>query len=85
MKIIYTAEFMRDYKKLPLDIKRVSEKKEAVFKKNPFDPRLRAHKLSGKLKDCWAFSISFSHRIVYEFGKGRIVYFHSIGTHDIYK
>ena len=85
MDIIYTAEFMRQYKKLPRDVKIGAVKKETIFKKNPFDPRLKAHKLEGKLKNFWAFSISFSHRIVYEFGKGRIVYFHSIGTHDIYK
>ena len=76
---------MRGYKKLPLDIKKIAEKKEVIFKKDPFDPSLRTHKLHGKLKDCLAFSISLSHRIVYEFGKGKIVYFHSIGTHDIYK
>lgn len=85
MDIIYTAEFIRLFKKLSLDLKKEAVKKEVVFKKNPFDPRLKTHKLSGKLKDFSAFSISYSHRIIFEFGKNKIVYFHSIGKHDIYK
>ena len=85
MDIIYTAEFMRLFKKLPLDIKKEAAKKEALFKINPFDARLKTHKLSGKLKDCSAFSVSFSHRIICEFSKNKMVYFHSIGKHGIYK
>lgn len=85
MDIIYTAEFIRLFKKLPLKIKKEAVKKEALFKINPFDARLKTHKLSGKLKDCSAFSISFSHRIICEFSKNKVVYFHSIGKHDIYK
>ncbi|MFA6077046.1 MAG: type II toxin-antitoxin system mRNA interferase toxin, RelE/StbE family [Candidatus Paceibacterota bacterium] len=85
MDIIYTAEFIRLFKKLPLDIKKEAVKKEALFKRNPSDAKLKTHKLSGKLKGCSAFSISFSYRIICEFGKNNIVYFHSIGSHDIYK
>jgi addiction module RelE/StbE family toxin len=82
---MYTAEFIRLFKKLPLDIKKEAIKKESLFKKNPFDPRLKTHKLSGKLKGFSAFSISFSYRIIYEFGENKTVFFHSIGSHDIYK
>ena len=85
MDIIYTAEFISLFKKLPLKIKKETVKNEALFKINPFDTRLKTHKLSGKLKDCSAFSISFSHRIICEFSKNKVVYFHSIGKHDIYK
>ena len=85
MQIIYTAEFIRLFKKLSLEIKKEAIKKESIFKKDPFDTRLKTHKLSGKLKDCHAFSISYSNRIIVEFGKSDIVYFHSIGSHNIYK
>ena len=85
MDIIYTAEFIRIFKKLPLEVKKEAIKKEAIFKINPFDARLKTHKLSGKLKDFSAFSISFLYRIICEFGKNKIVYFHSVGNYDIYK
>ncbi len=84
MQIIYTAEFIRRFKKLSLEVKKEAIKKELIFKKNPFDAKLKIHKLKGKLQDCWAFSISYSSRIVVEFGGDDIVYFHSIGSHNIY-
>ncbi|KKQ88232.1 MAG: Plasmid stabilization system [Parcubacteria group bacterium GW2011_GWF2_38_8] len=85
MQIIYTAEFIRLFKKLPLEIKKEAVKKELIFKKNPFDMKLKTHKLGGKLKNCYAFSISYSNRVIFEFDKNEVVYFHSIGTHSIYK
>lgn len=85
MKIIYTNEFRKSFKKLPNGIKEEAFKKEKLFRKNIKDLKLKSHKLSGKLKDCWAFSVSFDYRIIYELGENDIVYFHAIGTHDIYK
>lgn len=86
MDIIYTAEFIRLFKKLPLEIKKEAVKKENLFKIDPFDAKLKTHKLGGKLKGCFGFSISYSHRIICEFHKNKKnVYFHSIGSHDIYK
>jgi len=85
MKIIYTSEFQRSFKRLSREVKSEAIKKEKIFKSDPFDNRLRTHKLSGKLKDCWAFSISYYERIIFEFGDNKIVYFLSIGGHDIYK
>ncbi len=85
MEILYTAEFIRRFKKLSSAVKNEALKREKLFKKDPFDPVLKTHKLKGKLKDCWAFSISHSQRIVFEFGTKDSIYFHTIGTHDIYK
>jgi len=86
MQIIYTAEFVRLFKKLSKEIKKEALKKEVLFRKNPFDLKLRTHKLKGKLKDCYAFHISYSNRIIFEFSNNKkVVYFHSVGTHDIYK
>jgi mRNA-degrading endonuclease YafQ of YafQ-DinJ toxin-antitoxin module len=36
-----------------------------LFKNNPFDPKLRTHKLSGKLKDLWSFSIEYDLRVIF--------------------
>ncbi|MEK7493607.1 MAG: type II toxin-antitoxin system mRNA interferase toxin, RelE/StbE family [Patescibacteria group bacterium] len=85
MKIIYTAKFSREYKKLSREIKISAEQAEAVFRKNPFTPSLDAHKLHGRFKDFWSFSIGFKHRIIFEFDGSKTVYFHSIGNHSIYQ
>ncbi|OGE80536.1 MAG: hypothetical protein A2660_00965 [Candidatus Doudnabacteria bacterium RIFCSPHIGHO2_01_FULL_45_18] len=85
MQIIYSPKFEREYKRLPVKIKQLAEKKEKLFRVNPFDPKLKTHKLSGRLREFWAFSVDYQHRIVFEFATKNLVYFHAVGTHDVYK
>ncbi len=86
MEIIYSSKFAREYKKLPESIKDIAEEQEKIFRGNPFDQRLKTHKLKGKLNGFLSFSIGFKYRIIFEFAKDKnIVYFHSVGDHDIYE
>jgi len=84
-KIYYTSIFLKQLTKIPARFKEEFDKQEKIFKIDPFDARLKTHKLKGKLKDYWAFSISRSHRIIFEFIKKDTVLFYKIGTHGIYK
>ena len=74
MEIIYSSKFAREYKKLPLKIKLLAEKQEKVFRKDPFDQRLKTHRLKGKFSDFYSFSIGYKYRIVFEFGKEKNKY-----------
>jgi len=85
MKIIYTPSFKRQYKKLTVQIKQLAEEKEQYFRTNPFDSRLKTHKLHGVLGKYWAFSVDFSTRIVLRFVSSDEVAFHFIGDHSIYE
>ena len=85
MRIIYSSKFAREYKKLPKQVKLLAGEKEAIFRKNPFDTVLATHKLHGRLKDFWSFSIGFKYRIIFEFAEQDIIHFHSIGDHDVYQ
>ena len=71
MNIEYSPKFARQFKKLP--------------RNNPFDPKLKTHKLHGTMKEYWAFSISYDYRIGFTFVDGDLVRFHAIGSHDIYQ
>jgi addiction module RelE/StbE family toxin len=85
MEIIYSPRFAKSYKKLPARIKKIAEKKEAIFRNNPFDSRLKTHKLTGKLEGLLAFSIDQKYRIIFELSKDqKTAYFHLAGDHDIY-
>lgn len=84
MKIIYSSKFAKEYKKLPDKIKDLAEKKEKIFRQNPFDPRLKTHKLSGKFREFWSFSIDYKYRIIFEFADEKTIYFHSVGSHRVY-
>ena len=82
MEIRTTAYFDRRYKKLRTSIKKKAVDREKIFLSNPFDPRLKTHKLHGKKKEEWAYSIDYYYRISFIFvGSGEILYT-DIGTHD---
>lgn len=54
-----------------------------IFINNPFDPRLKTHKLSGKLKDLWSFSIEYDQRVIFYFvNNNSKAIFIDIGNHD---
>lgn len=84
MKIYYSSKFAREYKRLPLSVKKIAEKKEKIFRKNPFSNQLKTHRLKGKLRDFYSFSIDYQYRIIFEFVNSKI-WFHSVGTHGIYE
>lgn len=85
MKVFYTKKFEREYKKISVEIKKKFELTEKFFRKNPFDKKLKTHKLRGELSDFWSYSIDFKNRVIFEMIKEDEIIFHSIGSHDIYK
>lgn len=80
MKIYYSSKFTREYKKLPIRVKKIAEEKERIFRKNSFDPRLKEN-----LKGFLSFSINQKYRIIFEFVNSNKIWFHSVGEHSIYK
>lgn len=69
MEVIYPPKFVRQYKKLPEQIKDIAEKKFEIFLSNPFDRRIKTHKLSGALEGFLAFSINQEYRIIFDMDK----------------
>ncbi len=55
-----------------------------LFINDPFDSKLKTHKLSGKLKGLWSFSIEYDLRVIFFFtnDKPKKAIFVDIGTHD---
>lgn len=80
-----TRNFEKSYRRLPKQVQHVAERKELVFRENPFDPQLKTHRLHGKEREVWAFSVIQSHRIKFVFLTEDEVLFLDIGTHGIYK
>ena len=85
MNIDYSPEFVHHFKKLPRELKLKALEKEKIFRENYRDPRLKTHKLSGKLAGRLAFWVDFKTRIIFSFAGSKFARFHSIGSHDIYK
>ncbi len=85
MRILYLPKFEKQYKKLPVEVKNLAEKKEKIFRQDPFDSKLKTHKLHGELNSFWSFSISYDYRIIFDFIDKKTVRFYSVGKHDIYE
>ena len=56
-----------------------------IFVSNPFDPRLETHKLTGELRNYWAFWIDRKNRIMFAFKDQNKVIFCEVGDHSIYR
>ncbi len=62
------------------------EERINIFTKDPFDPRLKTHKLHGKFDGYFSFSINNKYRIIFYYAENdKDVKFYTIGTHDIYE
>ena len=83
--IEYSHRFLKEMSRLPKRIIDEAQKKELIFRANPFDPRLRTHKLHGKEKELWAFWINHRYRIKFFFATDTLVVFVEVGLHDIYE
>ena len=85
MDIFYHEKFKRQFKKLDRRVKELAYEREAIFLKNPFDPRLKTHKLHGALADYWTISVDNRHRIILKFMDSKTAKFYEIGDHSIYE
>lgn len=83
-QIFYGYKFLRSLGKLSENLQSKAAERERIFKDNIFDARLDTHKLHGRLKEIWAFSVTGSFRIFFIFTKGGILFL-DIGDHDFYK
>jgi len=62
-----------------------AERKEQLFRIDPFHASLETHKLHGGDAPAWAFSVDRKYRIKFLFLGNDRVLFLDVGTHDIYR
>ena len=85
IEVAFTSSFKRAFKRRIKDNKVLETRfwdRVETFQNNPFDQTLRTHKLSGRLKDLWSFSIEYDLRVVFTFLEGEQALFIDIGTHE---
>lgn len=88
IKVIYTASFIRELKRVGQRDKQLYEEvleKMEFFKDRKNHKRLRVHKLHGRLANYLSFSINYRFRIVFEFKAKNTCVLHDIGDHEIYR
>jgi mRNA-degrading endonuclease YafQ of YafQ-DinJ toxin-antitoxin module len=85
MKVSFSSSFRRAFKKRvkgKTDLEARFWTKIEVFTADPFEPSLKTHKLSGKLKDLWSFSLEYDERVVFYFTDDGNAVFVDVGNHD---
>ncbi len=84
IEIAFSSSFKRAFKKNVAgnaSLEASFWERVELFKNNPFEPKMRTHKLSGRLKDLWSFSVEYDLRIIFLFVEQDKVVFVAIGTH----
>lgn len=86
MEISFSSTFKKAFKKRINS--KISEsmfwERIEIFISDPYDARLKTHKLSGKLSDLWSFTVAYDLRIIFYFTKDKPkkAVFVDIGNHD---
>lgn len=83
-KIFPSADFVKEFKKIPCQVQKKYYKKEKILKENPHNPSLKTHKLGGKLQDNFTFYVDYHYRVIFQVIKNDIILL-DIGTHEIYR
>jgi addiction module RelE/StbE family toxin len=88
-QIVWSKTFLKAYKRAKQrypDFETDIEHILRVLAEDPFAPRLKTHKLKGKLKGTWACSVGHDLRLIFDFVKGAgkedDVFLIEVGTHE---
>lgn len=85
LKVYYKPSFIRRLKKLPTGLQDAVIEKIELFKNIDNHERLEVHKLKGRLKKFYGFSVDYNNRIVFEHLSDGEVALLAAGDHEIYK
>jgi mRNA-degrading endonuclease YafQ of YafQ-DinJ toxin-antitoxin module len=85
--IYFDAAFERKFEKYEARLSETERqrlnKRLEIFADDVFDKRLKTHRLKGELKEYYAFSISYSERLVFKILDDEGIYLIEIGSHDV--
>ena len=82
MHLDYTKSFLKQYAKLPRNIQLQTDERILMWQKNPLNPKLKDHPLSGKYQGYRSINISGDMRALYRKQGNTIIVFSFIGTHS---
>ena len=87
MEVVYTPSFLRQLKALPPELKEEALEKIELFRDITNHKQLKVHKLSGRLKGRFSFSVNYKTRIIFKYLKikPKEALLTAIGDHDVYK
>ena len=86
MKVAFTPQFRRQFRKLPKKLQEETLDKIDSFTQLKQHTSLHVHKLNGKMAGRWSFSVNYRYRIVFMWEKQNAsAILLAIGDHTIYE
>ena len=85
MQISYSPSFINRLEKLESRLQEEVLDKIDLLKDRNNHKMLKVHKLHGKYKNRWSFSVNYEFRILFSYLKKNEIVLLAIGLHDIYK
>mgnify|MGYP001603310908 CR=1 len=83
MEVSFSPNFLKSVHALSSSLQEEVIEKVELFRHQKNHPALKVHKLHGRLRGCYAFSVNYHTRIIFEyFNKPRRAFLLSIGNHD---
>ena len=84
LDIVYSPFFVRKFSKLENSLQAEVIQKINLFRDRNNHKTLDVHKLHGKFREYFGFSVNYTYRIVFRYVSKKEVLFTDIGGHEIY-
>ena len=82
--VVFTPSFLRQLKALEISLQKEVIEKVELFKNPQNYKTLKIHKLKGRLKGRWSFSVNYRFMIVFSYVSKRKAVFLGVGDHSVY-
>jgi mRNA-degrading endonuclease RelE of RelBE toxin-antitoxin system len=83
MKLSFTKNFVREYRRLPQEIQRDVDKQLELLMENPNHPSLSLKKMQDP-RSIWECRVTYSYRFTFQLEDGTYL-LRKVGTHDTLK
>ena len=83
-EITYSPKFIKNLKKVKGELKEEILNRVEMLTNESNHEMLRVHKLKGRLKGRYSFSIDYKHRIVFLYLDENTIYLLNFGGHEVY-
>jgi len=85
IEIMYKPEFIRLYNRLIGELQKEVKEKIELFRDTKNHKILKVHKLHGRMKGSYSFSVNYRYRIVFEYESKNCAILMNVGDHDMYE
>jgi addiction module RelE/StbE family toxin len=84
-RVSFKPSFVREAKRLEYALFEELLEKIELLKDKKNHSSLKVHKLHGKLRGFWSFSVTYKVRVVFQFESENEIVLLAVGDHDVYR